>query len=671
MDNDMAAHLLWAEAILSHLVAAVSPLPLDYPLGPHAMAAVIAEGLGIRIDQAFTGWAMALPILNAWTVLALVRRSAWLGKIVAATVVGMPFLVAAYYGESSFKEVILAGLVLALVLFLADCGPALGRGRWVPLALLVGGMLSVYSIAGLPWPLLIVGSWLGVVGTRRVTRSGLAGLIMSIRRELSALGIALGVLVICLIPQLPRLERFISLRQGVNGLGIEQSDLGNLAGALPGWEAFGVWNNPDFRYPASPAFTGGMWTAFALALVLLGAAWALRRGRWMLPLAAGGSMLIWAVSSHSQSPYVTAKALVIASPLLLVLAVLPLVERGVRRPPWWTIAPILALALFFKVGISDVRALRISPLGPTDHMSELRSLQPTLAGRPTLFLGNDDFILWELAGVPTQNPVLYGVQQLPIRPQKAWLAGEALDFDSLDADTLKAYDWVITTRDAAGSTPPPQFHLTRLTDSYALWRRVGSVFERLLLNEGGNAGATLDCRTPQGRLVLRGGGVAGVRAPSTVVPAPTVAVGTKASTQLALRPGTWELQSPYTSPFPVEVTVPGLRTTLPPNLDRQGPRWRIGRIAVHTRRPIPVSFQVEGTAFTSPVTSASIGAVIATPISRERIVPVRDACNRYVDWYRPSRGEPTDPSRRQSSYRPGANERRESGQPRPLGARDD
>jgi hypothetical protein len=638
LSNDMAPHMLWAETYLSPAVANVIPLVPDYPLGPHAMVAVIAKGFGLRIDPAFAGWTMALPILNAWTVQALLRRVSWPGRVVAATVVGMPFLIAAYYGEGAFKEVLLAGLVLAMALLLSGCGPQLGRGRWVPFALLTGGVVSVYSVTGLPWPLVLIGLWLVGMAWLRISNRGVrgavSGLWTSIRAELPAVWIGLAVLVISLIPQMPRIWRFIDLRRGVNGTGILQGDLGNLVGPLPGWEAFGVWNNPDFRLPASPAFTGGMWTAFVVALVLVGVVYALRSGRWMLPLAAAGSLLIWAISRDSQSPYVTAKALVVVSPLLLAMAVLPLVERDATRPPWWwMVAPLLALVLLFRVGVSDLEALRISPVGPTDHLVELRSLRPQLDGRPTLFLGNDDYVKWELAAVPLGTPVINGSELLPLRPQKVWSYGEAVDFDSVDSATLDRFSWVITTRDAAGSEAPPGLRLVRTTRSYALWRRVGDVPERSVLAEGGEAGKVLDCDSAEGRAVLRGGGVAAVRAKPVVVPATSVPAGTEASLQLPLPAGAWDLQAPYTSPFPIEVSAPGLRTTLPANLDRPGPRWPIGRVKLDGA-PATITFEV-GTAWLAPDRSgAVIEAVVATLVQPDRVVSIGRACGRYVDWYR-------------------------------------
>lgn len=652
VNNDMSAHMLWVDAYISPAVAAVTSLPTDYPLGPHAMVALITNGFGIQVDQAFAGWTMALPLLNAWTALAVAPRASWLVKVAVATVVGMPFLVAAYYGQGAFKEVLQAGLVLAVALLLAGFGPTLRRGRWVPFALLIGGIVSVYSIAGLPWPFVFVGLWLAGIVAMSIRRHDLKGLVSAARRQLPPLGIGCAILVIALLPQVHRLIQFISLRSGTNGTGISTEDIGNLIGAVPGWEALGVWSTPDFRLPASGALTANVWMALIGVLVVVGAAWAIRRGRWLLPLAAAGGILIWALSTASQSPYVAAKGLVVASPLVLLLAVLPLTDSKADRPRWWMIAvPVVGLILAVSVGVSDVRALRISPIGPTNHARELSSLRSALAGQPTLFLGEDDYVAWELAGVPVESPESGGGEPLPMRPQKAWAYGKALDFDSVDAATLNEYDWVITTRDAAGSAPPPQLHLVRTTSNYALWHRVGQVQERSLLAEGDMAGRVLECRTPRGRAIVKAGGVAAVRAKPVVVPAPAIGPGGTVSGQLQLPPGTWDLEAPYTSPLPVQVrwwlnhyvglrdqTVGGFHATLPANLDRPGPRWPIGRITVRHRRPLTITFHVEGTALTPATSVAVINAVVATRVAPERIVPIARACGGYVDWYRSASG---------------------------------
>ena len=80
--------------------------------------------------------------------------------------------------------------------------------------------------------------------------------------------------------------------------------------------------------------------------------------------------MIWAYAAIARAPYQTAKALVILSPMLLALAVLPLCrrasERSRRRLP--ALATIVALGLGASVVISDLGALRFSPVGPTDHI---------------------------------------------------------------------------------------------------------------------------------------------------------------------------------------------------------------------------------------------------------------------------------------------------------------
>lgn len=634
VNNDMSVHLLIVEAFLSSTVAEVFPVPADYPVGPHAVTAVLSEGFGIEPDSAFSGWTVAIPVINAWTVLAVARRASWFGKAVLATVVAMPFLVAAYYGEGAFKEVAQAGLVLAVVLALCGCGPRLGRGRWVPVALLLGGIVCVYSLAGWPWPMAIAGLWLAGLLAMEASRGRLREVPRIVRDELPAMGIGLAVLVVALLPQAHRMWEFIALRDGT---GIARDNVGNLVGPLPGWEAFGVWNNPDFRLPASPAFTAGMWTAFVLALVLFGAYWAFRRGRWLLPLSAAAAMVVWRVSEHSQSPYVSAKALVIASPLLLLLAVLPLADRepGRRSPGPLLLVPLLGLVLFLRVGGDDLRALRWSPVGPTGHARQLETFRPLVAGEPTLFLGNDEFITWELAGSPVQMTALGSLQLLPLRPQKGWEYGQALDFDSVSAAVLDDYRWIVAPNDAASSAPPRQLRLVRSTEDFRLWRRVGRVPERSILSEGEWPGAVLRCDTQQGRAILTGARVAAVRTPPIVAPVDPTAAGSTVSARLDLPAGEWELQTPYTSPLPVDVTAPGMTATLAANLDRVGPRLPIGRVTVRRPGPLPISFHVDDTALAPPTALAIFNRVVATPAAEGvRIVPIDRACGEYVDWYR-------------------------------------
>ncbi len=631
-DNDMAAHLLLAEAYRSAATAAVSPLLPSYPLGPHALAATVAEGLGVRVDLSFAGISAATPILLAWTALACVPRVRWLGRVVVATVVGIPFLIAAYYGEGSFKEPMEALFVFATAAILAGLQPELAWRRWIPLAFILAGAVSVYSLQGLAWPVAFIIVWLVGRALRTLWSRGARLAWREIRADVVPGAIAAGGLAVLLVPQIPRVVKFVAT--GTNN-SIAKTNLGNLIGPLPGWEAFGTWNEPDLRLPASPAFTAGMWTALVLLLVIVGSLTMIRRDRWMLPLATGASLLIWAYSAHTQSPYVAAKALVVVSPLLLLLASVALVDGPLLRSSRWRLlAPILAFVLLARVVDSSWQALRYSKVAPTTHLQELRELRPLLGDKPTLYLGDDDFIEWELAGARVTPAYVAGVQKVPLRPEKAFIYGEPLDFDSVTAATLNEFSWVITTRDDAASEPPAQMHLERATRNYDLWRRTGTVQPRSILAEGPAPAATLNCSTPAGQAIVRAGGVAAVRAPEREVPVPPVPPGATVTVSLQLGPGTWELETPYLSPLPLTVTALNLRTTLPANLERPGPRWPIGQIVVHRSGPVRVSFYAVKYWLTPLADTATPTTLVATALGSEHTVPVRAACGRLVDWYR-------------------------------------
>jgi hypothetical protein len=630
VNNDMGVHMLLAEAYRSQAVANVTPLLPDYPLGPHALVAAFV-GLGVRTDLAFAGLTAAGPILLAWTALTSVPRVSWPGRAVTATVVGMPFLIAAYYGEASFKEVFEAQFVLATVLTVAGFGPQLGMRRWIPLALVLAGAVSVYSVQGLVWPAIVLGLWLFGRAAGALWRSGIGSAWEELRSELLPGALGVVVLIVVLIPQIPRVAKFISTSPNNN---ITKNNLGNLVGPLPGWEALGVWGNPDFRLPPLSPFTAGMWTAFVLALVIAGALWWVRSGRWWIPASGAAAFVVWAYANHTQSPYISAKALAIASPLLLLIAVVPLVQRTAPGSRWRLLAPLLALVLTARVVDSSWAALRISQVGPTAHLQELRSIQPRLGSQSVLFLGNDDFIRWELAGTHVTPAFINTVPVVRMRPEKAFALGQALDFDSVPAKTLNEFALVLTTRDSAGSEPPPQMQLVATTRNYALWRRVGTVEERGILNEGQSAAAILDCRTSAARALPKRGGVAAVRPPSVVVPVPPLAPDARATVTVPLGPGSWELETPYHSPLPIDVSAPGLRASLPADLELQGPRWPIGRVLLSQAESLPVTFHAVGQWLTPQLDAAIPAAVIATPVVPERVAPLRSACGKLVDWYR-------------------------------------
>lgn len=638
ISNDMSVHLQLADAhIREGLTAVLGP---NYPLGPHAAVAVIAGPTGMATDHAFAGFTMALPVLLGWTAQGAVRRAGWFGRSVVAVLVGMPFLVAAYFGQGAFKEILLAQLVLGVVLVLADHGSVRGPLRWVPAGIIVAGTISVYSYTGLLWPVLIFGGWLVGLAITGFARRGHARehLVAAVRAELPAFAVALVLLAVVLIPQMPRIYRYLKITGG--GTGLVETTLGNLLGALPFWEGFGVWDNPDFRLAAHDPLAVGVWVGAILVLVGAAALWWARRGEWMQPVAVGICALIWLYVDRTQSPYVAAKALVIFTPMVMTLVVRPLVERDGRPQAlsaWGRIgAPLAAAVLVYAVVGSSWGALRASQVGPRDHLVELRELRSSLHGAGTLFLGNDDFIRYALEGVPVQAPFI-GAPNVAVRPEKGWQYGQAFDFDSVTPEVYQSVSYVIATRDAAASVPPSQLRLLRTTRDFALYQRVGQVPRRGLLPEGEASGAILNCRRdPRMRALSRRGGTAAVRGAGITVPGPGLQAGRSATVNLAVPAGSWDIVMAYTSALPIEVSAPGLHpTTMPPNLDRPGPRYPVGRITVTRTGGLPLRLHVVDHPLSSTAAPAIPTSITAVPVGSEHTVPLRQACRRFVDWFIP------------------------------------
>jgi hypothetical protein len=656
VDNDMATHLRIAEAYRSSSVAAISPIDPSYPTGPHALVAMLATVLGARVDYVFAGVTMATPVLLAWTAFGSLRRVPWLGRAYVGAMAGVPFLVAAFYSEGAFKEVMQALFVLAFATELQllvgnpdrSAAPAPEQEgrlrspvdprlvRWVPAALLIAGSLSVYSVSGLAW--LLAGGALTIAVTclHLPSRSEPLGASREqLRAAVVPATIALVALLIVLIPEIPRLVRFYERTKG--GTGIAISNLGNLVGPVSPWQALGIWKNPDFRLPTNDPLHTGMWLALGFALTLIGFVWWWRRGDRAVPVMALVSFAIWIYADHRQSPYVAAKALVVLSPMLLLIATRPLVERAPWEPRLrWLGALRVALAVVFGwiVLHTSVNALRYATVGSTAHVDELRSIQPLLGRSQTLFLAYDDYVAWELAGTPVSAVVIGGAQQFHERPEKAWSYGQPFDFDFVPSADLEKFTYVILPRGLSGSQPPSNFKLVRAGQYYDVFQRVGPTVPREVLAEGPEPGGGFDCTSPYGRMLLRKGGVAAVRQPNVDVAVPLMAPGQSTSVRLPLTPGRWFLSAPYTSEYPVTVTGPGLSTVLPANQDRPGARWPIGPIVVRGPGGAVVTIHAHTTDLALPTQLTVMSAIIATPEVPIRVVPLREACGRYVDWYR-------------------------------------
>ena len=636
VNDDMASHLLLADWVREGFRPEPVLVDQGYPLGPHALVAGLGTLLGAGSVEAFAGLILAIPALTA-----LVAHSALDGlhpapRIGASALVALPYLAAAYLAQEAFKEPVIALFLLAFALLLPD----LRRPRdAIALGVLAAGSVYVYSFPGLAWfagTALIWGALLALA-SRRAEIADRVGEIGPRRGGGAALGLAvaaLAALVLLVLPDLERLRDFVDFR-ALDPDRANEGGLGNLPGQLSPLEAFGVWPTSEFRLSAAAGSLPAV-VFYAGGLLAVGA-FAAGFGRWLrrhgvaVPAALLACAILYLAALALGTVYTSAKALAIAAPLITLIALGGLLALPASR---WR--AVLGAAFAIAAALSSFLILRQAPVGPEAHAAELERIRPLVQGEKLLFLGRDNFILHELRGSKPFTHVRNFYDPYFVEPNfELRDVGSKFDFDSVTGETLARFPYVLTTRAAYASGPPPGYRVVAETPSYRLWEAGGLATERRLPGETGpEPGRRAGCEgDPRAVATLAR---APVEAPAAAWSATTIESGGSATLRLDLPArGAWDLSLRYDSTRPLAVRAAGLETALPANLDYRGvaPFWDAGRIVV--ARPGPVT--VTATIAEPPLVGRLLGADSVAHLGDLAATAARsgrdEGCAGYVDWY--------------------------------------
>jgi hypothetical protein len=650
--SDLATHMAQADAVAAHGSAHLTSS--GYPNGPHAVVAALARGLGTGPSAGFTGLLLATPVLTALTALAALRQSRWYLRLPAAALAGVPYLAVSYFAEGSFKEPLLALFFMGFVLALREAYAAGRRDGRLALALLLttAGGVAVFGPAGLAWPAAAL-VWLGglelLAGRRLDLRRWRA------RRWLPAAAAA--VVVALAVAAIAGAQDFFET--GPGRFATSKAAGGNFFGQLSPLEALGVWHQPDFRFsPGSPLLDPGI--LLACAVVAFGLVWCwTRRERALL---AGGlaAISVYVVARPFTLAYFSGKALATAAPMLTLIAVAALaaVASTARMAVARRAVAAAALAAYLLVaGASSALVLRATHVRPQQRGHDLAAFRSIVQDEPTVYLGRDNYALWELRGAQLRgfqsydNPLGQGI---PERPAKH--AGDAeppaADVDSVDGLLLAGARYLVAPRTAYASVPPPNFVPIKRTRWHVLWERRGPLRPREILAEGEAPGKVLDCQTRRGRRLAHAAGVAYVR-PEPVVgrtdawrtdagrPEGTpgnVLNGGYRLQELQLGRGTWDISLRYFSDLPLHLRAGSLDVTLPAYVADPSTFASAGRV-VSSGGPLRVTVTVPARRRIEVLRTVRLGTVAATRIDdRGGLVPLADACGKYVDWIRVGRG---------------------------------
>jgi hypothetical protein len=123
-------------------------------------------------------------------------------------------------------------------------------------------------------------------------------------------------------------------------------------------------------------------------------------------------------------------------------------------------------------------------------------------------------------------------------------------------------------------------------------------------------------------------------APIAVMPAPLRPGGSE-QVALNLPSGPWDLSLQFLSDQAVTIRGAGLNVWLPPNKDRPGSRWPVGRV-VTAGSPIVLKIHMHDPGLvTSDTQYFAPQQLLAVRPGADRRIPLRKACGQYVDWYVP------------------------------------
>jgi hypothetical protein len=461
----------------------------SYPSGADTLFGGSALLLGLPLIwafQPFNAFMLASAAGPAWLI---ARRAGLTGAwaALAALAAVLPALVYAYELLGSVKEITVLPLILSLGVLVAQHRSWLtgGAARVLPFAILVAGGVSALGIAFGVWalvaalvPALVLARGSGGGGGERVLEAARLA------------GVGLGVLALAALPTWSRLGGSVTVAQSIAAT----SNPGNLHSPLRASQALGVWLGGSYKlapHGLALSLTQAL-IGLALAAALLGV-WQLLRTR---SLALAGwfalSLLAWLAIATSASTWAGAKALMLTSPVVVLLAwsgVAALRSLPLRALSWG-LAAAVALALAGGALVSDALQYRSANLAPTARYDELASLGERFAGQgPTLFTDFDEYSLYELRRLDVGGPDF--VYPPPALAALAGGYGEPVRLDRASPTALAAYRLIVTRRDPAAARPPAAYALVWQGAYYQVWRRrpgAGPALRHLALG-GGSASA--------------------------------------------------------------------------------------------------------------------------------------------------------------------------------------
>lgn len=443
---------------------------VSYPTGAFPPLGVLSQ-----ITQSDVAW-LIYPFMCSLGALLALALYAMLGTHItrrwaragAAVVSAQATTLVAYVLWGGLKEILLTALLAALAVAAGWLASArASRLLVVPPILLAGALLTVTGPSGAGYLVPVLGLAILAGWYSRWPRSGAA----------AASAVLGGGLMLAMLT--------------VAGLGPSQlstpastqGDIGNLLGALNGWQAVGIWPTEDFRLdPVAPLLTA-MLILIATALACLGVVEAVRRRAWALPLFVLPALLVALYAQQTGELWLAAKALAVASPSVIVgaFAGSAAAYGWVRRDePDTDVSTFLrglaatgAVLVAFGVLWSNGLGYHGVWLAPKDELGELADIGEEFAGQgPALMTEYSPFGARHfLRTLDAESASELRVNGIPMRDGSKLDKGQSIDVGAFAPSTIDAYPILVLRRSPYATRPPANYTLVRPGRYFDTWRR--------------------------------------------------------------------------------------------------------------------------------------------------------------------------------------------------------
>ncbi|HEX8742328.1 MAG TPA: hypothetical protein VF712_04270 [Thermoleophilaceae bacterium] len=451
-------------------------LDVGYPVGSFVALEAAQPLVGTDsawLWQPYLTFMLAVLASSLWTLAAPLARDLRL-RALAVFLAAQPALLYAYALQGGVKELATAALAALAAALAAELVREPERVRLaVPLAIAAAAIVCVLGVGAVPY--------LGMLAAGTVV----AALLWNVR-DRPALGrfVQSGATAVAILAvlALPLVSIAATNAPESSGLLENREDLGNLFAPLDWKQIFGIWPVGDYRLD----LTGDEGLVSLLILVAAVAAVAgvaiafVRRAAGPLILAACVAGAAIGLTVIGSSPWVDAKALAIASPAVVLLAVLG--ACAALATPARALGAIALAAIGFGVLWSNWLAYRDVRIAPRDRLAELAEIGDRFAGEgPTLLNEYEPYgARYFLRRTDAEAPAELRRRVVPLRRGTGLDKLEWAPVDEFQPAAALVYRTVVLRRSPAESRPLPEYELRYEGDYYDVWQRPEQPVQRVI-----------------------------------------------------------------------------------------------------------------------------------------------------------------------------------------------